>query len=275
MRNTTIPGIFSGCLLLSDIDGTLLTNGVIPERNLEAIRYFKEQGGLFSISTGRSIEATRPNALAANVNAAVLTSNGAVAYDFAADTPLYAYELPESAKTILPDLLERFPTLGAEPQHLLQHYILRETPLISQHLAYEHIFAESLTPEAVYRLPWTKVLLSDTPAHLAMVEQYAETIPLEGAYFLRTADIYYELTCAGVSKGRGLQKLGQHYQIVPEKIFAIGDYYNDQTMLEAAGVAAVTAGAPADLKSLADYVTCPVEDGAVADFIDYLANQMQ
>ena len=30
-------GIFDGCLLVSDIDGTLMQDGIIPEVNLEAI----------------------------------------------------------------------------------------------------------------------------------------------------------------------------------------------------------------------------------------------
>ena len=35
-------GIFDGCLLASDIDGTLLLNGEIPKINLEKIDWFKK-----------------------------------------------------------------------------------------------------------------------------------------------------------------------------------------------------------------------------------------
>ena len=48
-------GIFDGCLLACDIDGTLMINGYINPKNVEKIEYFMSEGGKFSISTGRSV----------------------------------------------------------------------------------------------------------------------------------------------------------------------------------------------------------------------------
>ena len=45
-------GIFSGCLLACDIDGTLMVNGEINPRNIEKIDFFMNEGGYFSLSTG-------------------------------------------------------------------------------------------------------------------------------------------------------------------------------------------------------------------------------
>ena len=39
---------YDGILISSDIDGTLVRGGVISDENPEAIRYFKESGGLFT-----------------------------------------------------------------------------------------------------------------------------------------------------------------------------------------------------------------------------------
>ena len=50
-------GIFSGCLLACDIDGTLVENGYINPKNVEKIEYFMSEGGIFSIATGRSVTA--------------------------------------------------------------------------------------------------------------------------------------------------------------------------------------------------------------------------
>ena len=44
---------YEGILLCTDYDGTLSYKGV-PERNLEAIRKFMDEGGLFTIGTGRA-----------------------------------------------------------------------------------------------------------------------------------------------------------------------------------------------------------------------------
>ena len=53
-------GIFSDVLLTVDFDRTLTApNSTIPERNLEAIRYFIENGGAFTVNTGRSLPMTK------------------------------------------------------------------------------------------------------------------------------------------------------------------------------------------------------------------------
>ena len=47
---------FSDVLLTSDYDRTLTApDASIPEKNLEAIRYFMENGGAFTINTGRTV----------------------------------------------------------------------------------------------------------------------------------------------------------------------------------------------------------------------------
>lgn len=46
--------------LFSDVDGTLITDdGIIPDKNFEAIRRFTAEGGRFSLATGRVLEIGR------------------------------------------------------------------------------------------------------------------------------------------------------------------------------------------------------------------------
>lgn len=49
-------GKFSGILICSDFDSTLAYNAEIPEANIDAIRYFQKNGGLFTVISGRSAE---------------------------------------------------------------------------------------------------------------------------------------------------------------------------------------------------------------------------
>ena len=45
---------FEGILFCTDLDGTLLrSDKTLSKRNLEAIEYFKSEGGLFTFVTGR------------------------------------------------------------------------------------------------------------------------------------------------------------------------------------------------------------------------------
>ena len=61
---------------------------------------------------------------------------------------------------------------------------------------------------------------------------------------------------------------------IPHSNFsAIGNYYNDLEMIEAAGIGAFVNDSPADLKAKAAYITTnDCVDGALAEFIDYIIN---
>lgn len=276
MQNTKKNGIFSGCLLVSDIDGTLVHEGEIPQRNLRAIEHFIENGGLFSIATGRSVEATRPYMCSSGANCPAIVFNGAVVYDYAAETPIRNKRLPESAKPILTDLIERFPKIGAQIHDVRHLYLMNRTDATDAHMAYEHLTADDITTQEAYSRPWTKLLFACLQKdEMARLHEYAATLHPDGCYFLKTADIYFELTCEGVNKGEGLRFLATHYHIAPERVFAIGDYFNDLEMLQLAGVGAAIENSPDAVKHAADFVAGTCKDGAVADFIEYLENRLK
>ena len=48
-------GKFDNCFIISDIDHTFLANNsTVPQNNLDALDYFKSEGGKFTFATGRS-----------------------------------------------------------------------------------------------------------------------------------------------------------------------------------------------------------------------------
>lgn len=276
MTNTENNGIFSGCLLLSDIDGTLVFNGDIPKRNLDAIKYFTGNGGMFSIATGRSVEATRPYMTLAGANCPAVVFNGAVVYDYDSETPILSKRLPESAKPILTDIVEKFPGIGAQIHDVRHLYLINRTDATDAHMAYEHLTADDISREEAYERKWTKLLFACLQFdEMSKLHEYAKNLKLDGCYFLKTSDIYFELTCNGVNKGEGLKFLSEHYGIDPDKIFSIGDYYNDVEMMQNAGISSAVAASPDDVKAVADFVAGECENGAVADFIEYLESRLK
>lgn len=275
MADTHSKGRFAGCLLASDIDGTLVSDGRIPERNLAAIRRFTDEGGLFTLATGRSIESARRYAEAAGVNCSAIVFNGAIGYDFMEEKTLWRESLPASAKALIPPILARFPDIGVEVHSGRRLFVLNHTPDVDRHVAYERIPVIDADFDAVMDEDWTKVLFAmGQNDRLAQLHAYCEQLSVTGCYFLKTADCYYELTCDGVSKGAALTRLGALMGVPPARTFAIGDYYNDMELVEAAGVGCFVETAPAELLELADYVACSCEKGAVADFIDELGQTL-
>ena len=73
--------MFSDILLTVDFDRTLTApDSTIPARNLEAIHYFMEHGGTFTLNTGRSIPMSLRNVLGKiPTNAPLLLYNGSAA----------------------------------------------------------------------------------------------------------------------------------------------------------------------------------------------------
>ena len=260
-------GLFSGCLLLSDIDGTLLCKGKIPPRNLEWIEYYKAEGGFFSIATGRALTAARYSYDLSHSNAPIVACHGGFIYDYQTEKVLYQAKLPEEFKNVLPQIMEKFPTVGVEIHSGKKIYELRSTKDTLWHRDYESLVFET-PPYDVNRVSWTKVLFAvDTVETLNALKNACAGF--HECRFLNTCchenAIYYEALPHGVHKGSALAQLKQLTNAT--FTLAIGDYYNDAEMIQAADFGAATAGAPEEIKQLANFVTGPCETGAVADFI--------
>ena len=70
-------GIFDGTLILSDLDGTLLnSNAQISQGNIDALKYYMDNGGRFSFATGRNYLGMGYFNDSIPVNAPAVTSNG-------------------------------------------------------------------------------------------------------------------------------------------------------------------------------------------------------
>ena len=74
---------FTGLMLVCDMDGTLLNSKLeVSDENVRAIEYFVDNGGVFTIATGRMELGVRKYLRILPVNAPVILYNGALIYDF-------------------------------------------------------------------------------------------------------------------------------------------------------------------------------------------------
>ena len=123
-------GIFSDILLTVDYDRTLTApDGSIPQRNLEAIRYFMENGGAFTVNTGRSVPMTKVFRDKVPVNAPLLLYNGSAAYDLSEKKLSFMHEIEMDMYTTVRELLETFPRLTVEIQGIDAHYKFLPNPM--------------------------------------------------------------------------------------------------------------------------------------------------
>ena len=271
-------GIFSDVLLAVDFDRTLTgPDSVIPERNLTAIRYFMENGGAFTVNTGRSLPMTRVFRDIVPVNVPLLLYNGSAAYDLEKQEIQDAVLIPLAQGETVRRAIELFPDMTVEIQGLDAHYIFEENPAWDafsegNHCAWAHARPEDdLGPFlkfALYgqlRSASVSALYEYTPEEKLRFDQVENALREEFGEFcevFRAAPKILDIHAKGVSKAnaaRALQrKLGRRILV------CVGDGENDVSMLDEADFAFC----PCDAIVADRYETVgPCADGAVADVI--------
>ena len=89
-------GKFDGILICTDLDGTLIgRGGKISEENIEAIEYFKSEGGYFTFVTGRMPFIVGHIYNAVKPNAPIGCINGGGLYDFEKKEYIWAQMLAD------------------------------------------------------------------------------------------------------------------------------------------------------------------------------------
>lgn len=271
-------GIFSDVLLTVDFDRTMTgPDSVIPQRNLEAIRYFIENGGAFTVNTGRSLPMTKVFRDMVPVNVPLLLYNGSVAYDLQKQATLNPkiIDLPQ-ADTIR-RVMAMFPDMTVEIQGLDAHYIFEENPAWDafsegNNCAWAHASPEDdLGPFLKFSLygrlgsASVAALYEYTSQEIQRFDEVQRQLQEELKDFcevFRAAPKILDIHAKGVSKAnaaRALQKeLGRSILV------CVGDGENDVSMLDDADFAFC----PGDAIVAKRYPNvCNCADGAVADVI--------
>ena len=271
-------GIYSDVLLTVDFDRTLTAaDSTIPERNLEAIRYFIENGGAFTVNTGRSLPMTRKFREVVPVNVPLLLYNGSAAYDLQTGQVLEPALIPLDQGETVRRAMELFPDMTVEIQGLDAHYIFEENPdwdafTEGNHCAWAHAQPDDdLGPFMKFSLygrlgsASVAALYEYTREELRRFDEVEE---LCREYFgdscevFRAAPKILDIHAKGVSKNRAARELQK--KLGRKILVCVGDGENDVSMLEGADYAF----APADaiVAKRFDNV-CPCGEGAVADVI--------
>lgn len=264
-------GKFDGFLLLADIDNTLVFHGEIPPYNLERIRYFTENGGLFSIATGRTPSGVTYLMEQVPINAPVVSCNGGTITDFQTGRTLYRQNLRQEDKILLCDLFDRYPDVGAEVQDGNDVYIVNDSKVVRDHVSYEHIPLRLAAARDLLGIEWHKILFSsDDERKIAEITAYTKTLPFCHAYVINTTNginqFYIEVHPLESTKSIGATELKKI--VGASKLFTIGDYYNDVDMLQVADVSAAVGGSPREVIEAATWEVCEAPKGAVGEFID-------
>jgi Cof subfamily protein (haloacid dehalogenase superfamily) len=278
-------------LLALDLDGTLLnSSGKIPEANKQAIKKAEEKGVLVTIATGRRFRDALPVGLELELNAPLITHNGALLK--------YAQTLETVAASLISDktvreILRVGRAFGADA-------LLSADPHGKGTLFYDRVSADNI-PLQKY-IVWSKTLhgddaenavihvenlehvLSETEtvhvsfsgrcAPMAQLEMILQTELNSSATVLTTRYPRLDFTLIDIlppdaSKGIGLEKLAVIENLTAENVMVCGDNFNDLHMLEFAGTPVVMGNAdPSLLEHGEFYTTTSNDENGVAAAIE-------
>lgn len=253
-------GKFSGTLLSSDFDRTLVDHSLVPSKEVsDAIAYYKANGGLFTINTGRSHRIFDPDP--ALLNAPAILGNGSMVIDWENRDILHLSGIGDEGLAPLRDVRDFFPNVAIE-----MHAIDDTTFSIRRE---EGFYTEVNDPADACR-PWVKAIIEGEHIDIAGVQKFLAAYHRNSISFFPTTGGYLEVVRCGVNKASGMRWLAKHLGIDMAKVFAVGDGYNDVEMLEAAAIGFVPENSGPEAKSVADRIVRSVDDHAVAHVIEIL-----
>lgn len=254
--------------IITDLDGTFLPKSKIPlERDLAAVREFEKAGGLFTIATGRTIQAAGRYPRMLGLKTPMIMFNGAGIYDVQTESLLFAHPLPDSAKEMTAKILRDNPHAGVEVLCAEDTWVVNNTEWEQEHVQVCGITPQYGTIEEVQGT-WLKVLFAMDSKDIPAFIDYIDRQHFQGVDFCRSEKRFYEMLPAGVSKGSGLNAFRmlpgmRHYTFV-----AVGDFDNDVEMLKAADFGVCPQNGSEAAKAAADLVlTRTCEEGAMEELI--------
>jgi hydroxymethylpyrimidine pyrophosphatase-like HAD family hydrolase len=269
-------------MIALDLDGTLLgTDGQVSERNIAALRAAEAAGVTLAIATGRrhSYALKVLHAVGLKPETLLVSSNGAVVRTFGSTLIERMHmEMPvaewlcghlgefRNALVITFDKLRsdgedaRGALVVEELEDLhtsIGRWMETNAPYIEQVNPIEQCLGGELpiqmmlcgTVERMRRAE-TRLLEHEWVAAVGETRALAKISLNRTAYPERDLSIL-DILPAGCSKGAALLRLAQARGIHPGEMMAIGDNYNDLSMLEIAGFPVLMGNAPAEMKAFA------------------------
>lgn len=262
-----------------DIDGTLANSQKqISSRNIETLLKAVEKGARIALVSGRptfGIEPTAKTLLLDKVGGFILSFNGAKIINYQTGEVLYQNVLSkvdvdaicaEAAALGVPAITysnEALYSTSKESEYVQKEAFINKMPVVE---------VADLAAASTFDTP--KCLLVDHPEKLVEVEKHMkQKFPKLSIY--RSEPYFLEIVPLGVDKAFSLNILLEYYGLTAQNLIALGDGFNDLSMIQFAGMGVAVQNAQQVVKEAANYVSPYTNDeDAVALAIEkFVLNQ--
>ena len=246
-------GKYSGYQLCSDVDGTLVYDGKISDKNREAISYFISEGGIFTVATGRP--PFHLETMDFKCAFPTIAINGTLIYDEKARKTLW--KSPMSEKAIKADLEAHS---HAKNLDRIAVFFEDEMKIANSHKELREYFScgrEIFKTVACFGDEENALLfrkyVSDT---------YKDTVEIDRSWSTGV-EIH------GVKTGKSYS-IKEYRKLFPEihTSVAVGDYENDLLMIRDADIGYAVDNAIPEVKAVAKRTAPHCKDSAIAYVIE-------
>lgn len=258
-----------------DIDGTLRNDfGEISNRTKEAIKNAVKSGIKVIICSGRPIRSTVEVSKMCFASEYIITSNGAYGYDYKENKCLFKNQMKKEACIKL-YYIAKENDINFIMNTEKGRFVIKKTDN-----EYDTLLKESIE-SFVEKLDVMQCLLQDKSfdkiKNLKPEIEKIENVGIKNQSKALTNPkekprkvTYYDIADEKTSKGFGVQKMCQLFNIDLKEAVSIGDDYNDVTMFDVTGLSIAMGNANDEVKSKAKYVTFTNNEDGVALVLENL-----
>lgn len=260
---------FDGILICTDLDGTLLRNDkTISKENIDAIEYFKSEGGLFTFITGRMPYYVSDMYNTINPNCPFGCVNGAGIYDHRTMEYKWTLPLDPDFTRLVAHIDENLPEVAIQVSTFDKTYFYKDNSAMLRFRAHTKLPNIRKHYNDVSETVAKIVFADDKEENIIALDKMLKSHELADKFgFIRSDKFLYEILPKGVNKGTVLEKMAELLGIDMKRTVALGDYNNDVCMLRTAGVGVAVANACPEAIAAADTVTVSNEEHAIARII--------
>lgn len=260
-------------LLVLDLDGTLTNNKKeITEHTRKTLIEAQERGVKIILASGRPTYGIAPIADKLEMKkygGYILAYNGGEIIDWKTLEVMYENVLDDN---VLPYLYR----CANENGFAIVTY--RDKYVITEHPNDEYVQKEAILNvmdtmkvdnflEAIdFRVP--KCLIVGEATRLAELEKQMYEVLKDKMGVYRSEPYFLELVPKGIDKAQSLAVLLEKIGATREEMIAVGDGFNDKSMIEFAGLGVAMANAQDVVKQAADYITLSNEEDGVAAVVE-------
>lgn len=266
-------------MLVLDLDGTLTNNyKEITPRTKEALMQAQAKGVRVVLASGRPTYGITPIAnelMLTSHGGFILAFNGGKIIDYTSRETVFEQTIGKPEVEALYNAAEKaglailtYQDYGIVTTQKDNNYVEHEAFINKLPVTQCDNFVEDL------QYPINKCLIVGDPTPLHELELQLSKDLFGQVEVYRSAGFFLECVPPGVDKAKSLERLLAMVNIDKDDVIAVGDGFNDLSMIEYAGLGIAMDNAPGEVKSRANFFTSSNDEDGVAKVIEKFILEM-